>query len=91
MQLSRFICLSCLDTDTVVTNGFQRGYSQGEFGHIKDVVCIKYGDVKVFLQLLKSFAFHYLCLLQSTKIDAVTLVTTPIYKNYVPTNLIFQQ
>lgn len=46
MQLSRFICLSCLHTDTVAINGIQRGSSQREYGHIKDSVCIKCGDVK---------------------------------------------
>lgn len=45
-QLSQFICLSCLHTDTVAINGIQRGHCQREFGHIKNSVCVKCGDVK---------------------------------------------
>ena len=45
-HLSRFICLSCLHTDTVAINGIQRGSSQREYGHIKNSVCVKCGDVK---------------------------------------------
>ena len=44
---SQFICLKCLRSDGVSTDGIQRIHGQRKSGHIKDTWCCYCGDVKV--------------------------------------------